>query len=56
MSTVVMHAVTSVDGYVADENDEVGPLFDWYFNGAQPIIDRPGTASGRLSRGDTCST
>jgi hypothetical protein len=42
MSTVVMHAVTSVDGYVADENDEVGPLFDWYFNGDQPIIDRPG--------------
>jgi dihydrofolate reductase len=42
MSTVVMHAVTSVDGYVADENDEVGPLFDWYFNGDQPIIDDPG--------------
>ena len=42
MSTVVMHAVTSVDGYVADENDEVGPLFDWYFNGDQPVIDDPG--------------
>src|SRR5437870_960663 len=23
MSTVVMHAVASVDGYIADENDEV---------------------------------
>ena len=33
MSTVVMHAVVSVDGYIADPNDEVGPLFDWYFNG-----------------------
>jgi len=42
MSTVVMHAVSSVDGYIADENDEVGPLFDWYFNGDRPIIDAPG--------------
>src|SRR3954466_9012642 len=41
VSTVVMHAVTSVDGYIADENDEVGPLFDWYFNGDQPIVDEP---------------
>ena len=39
MSTVVMHAVVSVDGYIADENDEVGPLFDWYFNGAAEIVD-----------------
>lgn len=39
MSTVVMHAVTSVDGYIADENDEVGALFDWYFNGDLPIVD-----------------
>src|SRR6478672_9273031 len=29
MSTVVMHAVASLDGYIADEHDEVGPLFDW---------------------------
>jgi hypothetical protein len=33
MSTVVMHNVVSVDGYIADEADQVGPLFDWYFNG-----------------------
>ncbi|HET9649235.1 MAG TPA: dihydrofolate reductase [Microlunatus sp.] len=39
MSTVVMHAVASVDGFIADENDEVGPLFDWYFNGDQPIVE-----------------
>ena len=39
MSTVVMHAVVSVDGYIADENDEVGPLFDWYFNGTERIVD-----------------
>jgi dihydrofolate reductase len=32
-----MHAVVSVDGYIADDNDEVGPLFDWYFNGDSVI-------------------
>jgi dihydrofolate reductase len=36
-----MHAVASVDGYIADENDDVGPLFDWYFNGDQPIVAEP---------------
>ncbi len=41
MSTVVMHAVTSLDGYIADANDEVGPLFDWYFNGDQPLVAEP---------------
>ena len=33
-----MHAVVSVDGYIADEKDDVGPLFDWYFNGELPIV------------------
>jgi len=37
MATVVMHAVVSVDGFIADRNDEVGPLFEWYFNGDRPI-------------------
>jgi len=39
MSTVVMHAVVSVDGFIADDNDEVGPLFDWYFNGDTPLFE-----------------
>ena len=34
-----MHAVASVDGFIADEHDDVGPLFDWYFNGDTPIVD-----------------
>ena len=34
-----MHAVASVDGFIADENDDVGPLFDWYFNGDTPIVE-----------------
>ena len=40
MGTVVMHNVVSVDGFIADENDGVGPLHDWYFNGDTPIIER----------------
>jgi dihydrofolate reductase len=37
--TVYMHAVSSLDGFIADPNDEVGPLFDWYFNGEHDIVD-----------------
>jgi dihydrofolate reductase len=33
MSSVVMHNVVSVDGFIADEKDDVGPLFEWYANG-----------------------
>jgi hypothetical protein len=33
MAVEVMHAVASMDGYIADAADEVGPLFEWYFNG-----------------------
>jgi len=39
VATVMMHAVVSVDGFIADENDDVGPLFDWYFNGDMPIVE-----------------
>jgi dihydrofolate reductase len=39
MSTVFMHAVVSVDGFIADAQDNVGPLFEWYFNGDAEIVD-----------------
>ena len=39
MSTVIMHNVVSVDGFIADTNDQVGPLFDWLVNGDVDIID-----------------
>jgi dihydrofolate reductase len=39
MAVVITHAVASLDGYIADEADEVGPLFDWYFNGDAEIVD-----------------
>jgi dihydrofolate reductase len=37
MSTVVMHNVVSVDGFIADPNDDIGPLFEWYGNGEVPV-------------------
>jgi dihydrofolate reductase len=37
MSTVVLHNVVSVDGFVAGPDDDPGPLFDWYFNGDLPL-------------------
>ena len=39
MSTVVMHSVVSVDGFIADEKDDVGPLHEWYFSGDTPITE-----------------
>lgn len=36
---MVLHAVVSVDGFIADQDDDPGPLFDWYFNGDAEIVD-----------------
>lgn len=33
MGKTIMGAVVSLDGYIADVDDNVGPLFDWYGNG-----------------------
>ncbi len=33
MSQVIASAAMSLDGFVADPDDAVGPLFDWYNNG-----------------------
>jgi hypothetical protein len=40
-----MHAVVSLDGFIADDRDEVGPLFDWYFNGDRPLFEGDDDAS-----------
>jgi dihydrofolate reductase len=45
MGVVVMHNVVSVDGFIADGNDEVGPLFAWYSNGDQPLGEGIGMVS-----------
>jgi dihydrofolate reductase len=57
VGTVIMHSVVSVDGFIADRNDDVGPLHDWYFNGDAPILeggdqhDHSGTGGGlKVSR------
>lgn len=34
---VVMYSSVSVDGFVADENDQPGPLFDWLVSGDVPL-------------------
>src|SRR3954469_9696313 len=33
MSRAILFAAVALDGFVADEHDQVGPLFDWYDNG-----------------------
>jgi dihydrofolate reductase len=33
MGKTIMGAVVSLDGFIADDNDGVGPMFDWYANG-----------------------
>ena len=37
MGTVVMYSSVSVDGFIADENDQPGPLFDWLTGGDVPL-------------------
>ena len=39
IGTTYLHAVASLDGYIADERDDVGPLHDWYFDGDHPLVD-----------------
>ena len=49
MSKVLMHNVVSVDGFIADEQDDVGPLFDWYFNGDTTPVEGSGLGSTTAS-------
>ena len=51
MSAVIMHNVVSVDGFIADAKDQVGPLFDWYANGDVDIIDGGGIKVSQASAG-----
>lgn len=37
MGKVVMYSSVSVDGFIADENDQPGPLFDWLSSGDVPL-------------------
>ncbi|WP_043613976.1 dihydrofolate reductase family protein [Nonomuraea candida] len=37
MGKVAMYSSVSVDGFIADENDRPGPLFDWLTGGDVPL-------------------
>jgi dihydrofolate reductase len=37
MGKVIMYGTVSVDGFIADENDQPGPLFDWMSSGDVPL-------------------
>ena len=39
MGMVVMYSSVSVDGFIADENDDPGLLFDWLLGGDVPLDD-----------------
>ncbi|MBP2472413.1 dihydrofolate reductase [Crossiella equi] len=39
MGKVVMYSTVSVDGFIADENDQPGALFEWLTGGAVPLDD-----------------
>jgi dihydrofolate reductase len=39
VSTVVLYGSVSVDGFIADEGDDPGPLFDWLSSGDVPLDD-----------------
>ena len=39
MGRVVMYSSVSVDGFIADQNGDPGPLFDWLTSGEVPLDD-----------------
>ncbi|MBN9099443.1 MULTISPECIES: dihydrofolate reductase [unclassified Pseudonocardia] len=49
MARVVMHAVVSLDGFIARPDDSVGPLFDWYGNGDTEVVATPSGWRFRVS-------
>lgn len=49
MGKVVLYASVSVDGFIADENDQPGPLFDWLTNGDVPLDENGFVTVSRTS-------
>jgi dihydrofolate reductase len=47
LGKVIMGATVSLDGYIADPSDGVGPLFEWYGNGE---VEVTGTDPDRVFR------
>ena len=46
MGRVIMHDVVSLDGFIADDDDGVGSLHDWYFSGDTPLVADEGASEG----------
>jgi dihydrofolate reductase len=42
MGKVIIQTIVSVDGFIATEDDQVGPLFDWFQTGDTPIYGDDG--------------
>src|SRR4051794_2743927 len=53
MGAVVLFAAVSLDGFVGREDDDPGPLFDWYGNGDVQVTfsdrDRPFSVTPRTA-------
>ncbi|WP_020388170.1 dihydrofolate reductase family protein [Kribbella catacumbae] len=39
MTKVIMQTIVSVDGFIATDDDQVGPLFDWFGTGDTPLYE-----------------
>jgi dihydrofolate reductase len=50
MGKVIMAATMSLDGFIADPDDQVGPLFDWYGNGDVEVTGADPDRVFRVSR------
>jgi dihydrofolate reductase len=48
MGKVLTHMTMSLDGYIADRDDQVGELFDWYSAGHVPVASRNADVTFRL--------
>src|ERR687890_704035 len=49
MGKVVIYSSVSVDGFIADEDDQPGPLFDWMSSGDVPLDEAGAVKVSRAS-------
>jgi dihydrofolate reductase len=49
LGKVVMYASVSLDGFIADERDEPGPLFEWLVSGDVPLDESIGLKVSQAS-------
>src|SRR5687767_4518320 len=50
MGKVVLYSSVSVDGFIADEDDQPGPLFDWLSAGDVPLDESGQVKVSQASR------